>query len=170
MKKFDSKKVYLLEEKKVATSGLKQVINTTKQKIVDYYDQPISFDDLITKYRKLEYKEKHEYNFLSGLLIGILGGVIGTSYDKIMASNTLGNLMFGLVFILIIVIVTIKGLQPSFLETSTKIYTLFIVPFEKQIIIKKLKKDFNFSLYCNEKETRTRVIPYRINKPHQSID
>lgn len=151
------KKAFKLEEKRVKTVGMQSVIASVKQVITNHYNQNISFDELLKNYQELEYRQKHEYYFLSSLLIGILSGAVATIYINFTDSNNIFTVLIAPFIILLTILGIIKVTEPLFKKSSTRPYSLFIVPFEKQVIINKLQKEYNFSFdgTCDEKENET---------------
>lgn len=168
----DSNKIYREEEKKLKTENSILVLNAVREKIKKFYIGDLDFDYLIKRYQELEYVQKHRNGFTSTVLLGLLSGTTATAYYEMIKSRNTLALILATVTVLILVLLSIKWLEPAFFKLSTRPYVLFIVPFEKQIIIKKLKKDFNFSIDYNEKgKTTSRKNPYRpkFKKPHLSV-
>ncbi len=151
-KNFSSKKIFNDEYKRVKERGIQETINVVKSRIAKHYEENLCFDYLLQRLETLEYIDKQQYNFVSNLLVGLFAGIIGALYmDMMQRADNQENFWARIILIIIAVIILlafiffiIRQLDSVLSKLFTNKYTLYIIPFEKQLVIEKLKKEFKF--------------------------
>ncbi len=162
----DSRKLYNNEMKAYKGADELQAIHETKKKLDEYYSGHVASSELFKKHKNLVFIETQQYStaftYIGGLISGVIASVFTTFYalppqlticEKII--TILVDFSFQLLLIVAGFILTIAAARKIFAD----IFALYIVPYEKLLIEKKMFTDYGIDL-SNGK--RVKVIPEKI--------
>lgn len=139
------------------------LIKKTRLDVFRMYKKDISLDILCKRLVKIEFLLKYSFSIYVALLVGIATfaitssiGILITTMSAINSKQNSGDwqvtlFIVGILFIvlvilgLLIAIGTCHGLKSIEKTFESDTYSLFILPYERHIIINKLKEEHSFT-------------------------
>lgn len=142
--KFNPDKYYHRELRKANTAPA-TAIKHTQQYIKKYYQGTVAVNDLLSRYKEVEHIKDY-YVLLSAMFIGMISGIFGNLLlDSAEIANA-GGVINWILFAIIVIIITLAIVFiPKHLKFKKSNYNMLIVPYEQQIIKKKLLDDYQIS-------------------------
>lgn len=147
---FKSRKIL---RKNQRTYDLVTSIKNTRKSIDGYYSQEISSDALIKILNQLEFFQTQNYTLASSIIIGIITGALSSmalslgdfKRTNIIAADIILTLIV-MIFCWIVAVCTVMFVYCRLKKLYMDNYTLYIIPYECNVIKQKLQIDYKIQL------------------------